>query len=121
MVRHVLLSVVCFMLVACAYQQPTVNQLIIQNRSSLAVYDVSLKIPETGEVVTCSRILTDSECSLGFQPRALQGRLAILNWKQSGVQYSQPLRGNNIAEVSDRPLHAVVVILPGGELQVGLE
>ncbi len=106
---------------ACAVKPQTVNQLIIQNRSAQVVYEVKLKIPETGRVVSCSSILKDRECSLGFPERALQGHLAELSWQQNGIYYRRPLQAKNIKAVSDKALQAVVIILSEGELQAGLE
>ena len=121
MVTRFLLCIACAALAACGVKPQTVNELIIQNRTSEVVYEVKLKIPETGKIVSCSSILSGSECSLGFPERALQGNLANLSWLEDGVGYNRTLSAGNIAAVSDRPLHAVVVILPGGHLQAGLE
>ncbi|WP_315980917.1 hypothetical protein [Aliamphritea spongicola] len=57
----------------------------------------------------------------GLSGAGVAGNLANLSWQEDGVGYSRTLSAGNIAAVSDRPLHAVVVILPGGHLQAGLE
>lgn len=121
MVTRFLLCIVCTALAACGVKPQTVNELIIQNRSSEIVYDVKLKIPKTGRVVSCSSILSGRECSLGFPERALQGNLANLSWQEDGIGYSRTLSAGSIAAVTDKPLHAVVVIFPGGYLQAGLQ
>ncbi|WP_261842167.1 hypothetical protein [Aliamphritea ceti] len=121
MLRYFPLIIVLVITAACAHQPQTVNQLIIQNRSAQIAYEIKLKIPESGQIVSCSSILKNSECSLGFPERALQGRLAELSWQQNGVYYSKTLQAKNISAISDQAMQAIVVILPEGELQAGLE
>ncbi len=116
-----LMSVI--MLNACATHQPeTINGLIIKNQTNFAVKDVVLKIPETGGIVSCSMILPHTECSMGFQERALGDNLAILSWKQDHKKYNVPLSNDQSPAVHpDYPYHAVVKIMDDGQLNVNLD
>jgi len=100
----------------------TLNALIIQNKTSVPVFDVSLRVPETHGIVSCSSILPGHDCSVGFPERKNENHAATLSWEQDGKSYTKPLVGRKETKSHpDYPYKAVVTILDRGQLDVYLD
>ncbi|MFT5675580.1 MAG: hypothetical protein ACI808_001511 [Paraglaciecola sp.] len=103
-------------------QPEAINSIVIQNKTGSVLSDVSLKVPKTGGVVSCSSIPPNGECSLGFKERESQSNPVVISWIQNGKPYSQSLSANMIGhQTSELPLTVYLSILDYGVIQARME
>lgn len=86
------------LLAACGPHTPRVEQLSgpvlqitgieIHNALLYTVQDVTILVPESGEYVSCGRILPDSSCSTSFPVRDYRETAVQLSWKEQGETHS---------------------------------
>lgn len=102
--------------------QPRLDELIIRNRASATVSEVTLRNTVTGTIVMCSTIPANGECSVRFPVRVNKREPATLTWRQSDVTYSKELGKRRSANQDNAAVaSAVVVIGENGALEVHLK
>lgn len=96
----------------------TLNALVIENNSTSAITNVTLRVPETKAIVECGYIPSQRECSLGFSPRANKNNPAMIYWKQDGKTFSSALKGDatKINAITDHPVEIVIKVMNNGKV-----
>jgi hypothetical protein len=103
-------------------QPEVITSLVIQNKTASILSDVSLKVAQTGGIVSCSYIPPDGECSFGFQQRESQNNPVIISWVQNEKAYSHRLSADMIGhQNSDLPLTVYLNILDYGAIQAAMK
>lgn len=122
-IKIVTVTFALFVIFSCSLMpKQKLNALVIQNKASSPVLDVTLRVPEIGGIVSCSTILPETECSIGFRERANENRAATLSWMQNGKLYTKPLTASTEPKTHPDYLHkAVVRIMDQGQLDVYLD
>jgi hypothetical protein len=111
-------------LVGCGatYQAEVITSLVIHNKTGRVLSNVSLKVPKTGSIVSCSSIPPSGECSFGFQQRESQSNLVIISWVQDEKPYSQNLSADMLGhQHSELPLTVYFNILDYGAIQAAMK
>ena len=92
------------------------------NKTNSTIYDVTLNVVGTNKLVSCSSILPQRDCYLGFPEQTNKHEVATLSWTQNGQIYKKELIGKNAPPINmDDPLTAVVNVMDNGYLDVYLE
>jgi hypothetical protein len=115
---------VALVLVGCqsTSQPATITSLVIQNKTFGVLSDISLTVPKTGGIVSCSSIPPGGECSFGFQERESQSNPVIISWVQSEIRYSHSLSTGMIEhQNSELPLTVYLNILDYGAIHAEIE
>ncbi|MFQ3189928.1 MAG: hypothetical protein ACI936_001054 [Paraglaciecola sp.] len=100
----------------------TIISLVIQNKTGSVISDVRLKVSNTGNLVSCSSIPPDGECSFGFQQRESQNNPVIISWVQNEKAYSHRLSADMIGhQHSELPLTIYLNILDYGAIQAAMK
>jgi hypothetical protein len=100
----------------------TIISLVIQNKTGSVISDIRLKVSNTGNLVSCSSIPTDGECSFGFQQRESQNNPVIISWVQNEKAYSNRLSADMIGhQHSELPLTIYLNILDYGAIQAAMK
>jgi hypothetical protein len=103
-------------------QAEVITSLVIHNKTGSVLSDVGLKVPQTGNIVSCSSIPPDGECSFGFQQRESQNNLVTISWVQDEKPYSQNLSADMIGhQNSELPLTVYLNILDYGAIQAAMK
>ena len=103
-------------------QAEVITSLVIHNKTGSVLSDVALKVPQTGNIVSCSSIPPDGECSFGFQQRESQNNPVIISWVQSEKPYSHRLSVDMIVhQNSELPLTVYLNILDYGAIQAAMK
>lgn len=103
-------------------QAEVITSLVIHNKSGRVLNDVSLKVPKTGSIVSCSSIPPCGECSFGFQQRESQNNPVIISWVQNEKPYSHRLSADMIGhQNSELPLTVYLNILDYGAIQAAMK
>ena len=111
-------------LVGCeATSQPEIiTSIVIQNKTGSVLSNVILKVPKTRNIVSCSSIPPDEECSFGFQQRESQNNPVIISWVQNEKAYSHRLSADMIGhQNSELPLTVYLNILDYGAIQAAMK
>ncbi len=92
------------------------ESLVIRNVSYSQVSEVTLRVPATGEFVSCANIPIHGHCRAGFPQRSYQGHEIEISWQQDGRREST---GAFEIEGADRldprqPASVRVLITPAG-------
>jgi len=117
------IAILFVLLSGCAAAEPErLNALSIKNKTSSTIYDVTLNVVDTNKVVSCSTILPQRDCYLGFPEQINKHETATLSWTQNDKTYKKELIGNNAPPLNmDDPLTAIVSVMDNGYLDVYLE
>jgi hypothetical protein len=94
------------------------NEIVIQNKSSDIIRDVTIKVEKTGRIFRCSIIAPYGNCSNSFKKKKYHGNLAIVTWTNRNkkilteeVQLSIPENFNH-----DKLIKGVLEINRNGEI-----
>jgi len=60
----------------------------IYNGLSYSIQDVTIKIPDSGDFVSCGEVLPASSCATSFPLREYMGNKVQVSWKENGQEFS---------------------------------
>lgn len=60
----------------------------IYNGLSYSIQDVIIKVPVSGDFVSCGEVLPASSCATSFPLREYQGNKVQVSWKENGQEFS---------------------------------
>lgn len=119
------ISIQLFLLPACATKgdiQPiatgiVIDGVVIRNELALAVTDVTLLVPFSGNFVSCGNIMARSECSTTFPGRDYYANKIIVTWKEYGEPHSTGEFVISIPDAMDhsQPVRLEVIIFNRGQ------
>ena len=116
-IKFLSLLLLCGLAVSCASglrstpdERPIMTEIVLRNKSTHALEDVSLRVQKFNQIFSCSYILENSECANRFPPRPYQENAITIDWTIRGQSYSSgPLVVSAAhAPKSEAPLRAVI-------------
>ncbi|MGS2718782.1 hypothetical protein ACVBE9_11450 [Eionea flava] len=93
----------------------TINDLIITNKTSTLIEDVTLRDLASHTFFSCSKILANAECSMGFQTIDAEDHAAIITWRQGTQSYQHRVKAENTLS-SPEAVQVHIDIYYGGKL-----
>ena len=94
-----------------------IDGVVIRNELALAVTDVTLLVPFSGNFVSCGNIMARSECSTTFPGRDYYANKIIVTWKEYGEPHSTGEFVISIPDAMDhsQPVRLEVIIFNRGQ------
>ena len=89
--------VACGFMSSCIVSPPTqldreiINALVIKNETSVALLNVTLRVPEKHKIVKTNKVLPRQEYSLGFQASRNERDYATLTWTHRNQTYTREI------------------------------
>lgn len=109
-------------LAACSHSLFTFHAMHIRNATASTIYDVKIKVHETGSVIACNYILPDKDCALSFNPRESKGYAVEISWQSDGVSYTKIINQvNHEVQSSQTSKDVTIFIRPLGQIGVSIE